>query len=319
MARWRLGRATVALAVVGLWVGPATAPSRAEGPDPRAAEAEAEFVDRIAAERAARGLGALTLADDLTAVARRHAARMAAEGRLYHNPDLATEVSGYRVVGENVGDGGSAAAIHDAFMASATHRRQILRPGYRDVGVGVVWSGELLWVSEVFREPADPPPAPAPTQPPATRPVASGPPARVQAPPPPAPPPATAPTGLPPPPGPPPAIATERLSATVPSAVGRPEVAGARIAASGPVPAGVPPPAAAATALLIAVVALQHAAVRRLGLVGHPGGAASAARPVRRPSRGSGGDASATEGSGGGRSGRWQRPRPERRRRREPS
>jgi hypothetical protein len=253
---------------LALSAGPGAGALRAAGePGPPAVDAEADFVARIGAERAGRGLGALTVAADLTAVARRHAARMAAEGRLYHNPNLATDVTGYRVVGENVGDGGSVADIHAAFMASATHRRQILRPGYREVGVGVVQAGELLWVTEVFREPlvagpaeATPPPPPPPRVRPASRPATR--------PAPPAPP-ATPPTA-PAVPAALPAVPVERLSPPAPAAAsvaGR-EMGAAAAAAPLPAPQRLPAAAAAAAALLVVTVALQHAAVRRLGLVG---------------------------------------------------
>lgn len=254
---------------LALSAGPGAGALRAAGePGPPAVDAEADFVARIGAERAGRGLGALTVAADLTAVARRHAARMAAEGRLYHNPNLATDVTGYRVVGENVGDGGSVADIHAAFMASATHRRQILRPGYREVGVGVVQAGELLWVTEVFREPlvagpaeATPPPPPPPRVRPASRPA-------TRPAPPPAPP-ATPPTA-PAVPAAPPAVPVERLSPPAPAEAGVAgrEMGAAAAAAPLPAPQRLPAAAAAAAALLVVTVALQHAAVRRLGLVG---------------------------------------------------
>jgi hypothetical protein len=126
--------------------------------------AEAGFVARIAAERtAAGGLAGYSVADDLVAVARRHAARMASEGRLYHNPSLGSEVTGWTAVGENVGVGPSVDDIHRAFMASATHRHAILSGEYTQVGVGVEVGGDgTLWVVEVFRRPdvlaASPPP-----------------------------------------------------------------------------------------------------------------------------------------------------------------
>lgn len=254
------------MAAAWLALVPVGRPLAASPPDPRGPEAEAGFVERIATERVERGLPELRLAADLTDVARRHAARMAADGRLYHNPNLASEVSGYKVVGENVGNGGSVGAVHEAFMASATHRRQILRPGYREVGVGVVWSADLMWVVEVFREPAG---QPAAAESPAA-PVVSAPPQRAARP---VPSPATAPRSpaspepVPTTAAPPttaatwvPAIPVERLSPAP-----APEVAAAETAFVPPAPEGVPPAAAAAAALLVTAVALQLLAVSRLG------------------------------------------------------
>ena len=39
-------------------------------------------------------------------------------------------------------------------MRSAPHRANILNQRMRQVGVGVVFAGGRLWVTEVFRQPA---------------------------------------------------------------------------------------------------------------------------------------------------------------------
>ena len=147
---------------------------------------ERDFTDRIHAERATAGVPAYSEQADLAAVARRHAERMAAEGRLYHNPNLANEVEGWEAVGENVGRGPSVDEIHRAFMASPSHRAGILSTTFTQVGVGVAIAADgEIWVAQVFRKPAAAPapaPAPAPTTtttappppPPATSPPAEG-------------------------------------------------------------------------------------------------------------------------------------------------
>src|SRR5205823_4546063 len=126
---------------------------------------EGGFVARTNQERTSRGLGALAVADDLVAIARQHSQEMASSGRLYHNPNLGTQVQGWNAVGENVGTGPSVDAVHVAFMNSPHHRDNILNSRYTQIGVGVVWSGNALWVTEVFRQPAAPRPAPAPRAP----------------------------------------------------------------------------------------------------------------------------------------------------------
>lgn len=123
---------------------------------------EAAFVTRTNAERTSRGLASLGVFGDLQTVARRHAAEMARRNTLGHYGDLRTEVSNWNEVGENVGVGPDVDSIHRAFMASSTHRGEILRASYRDLGVGVVWANGRLWVSEVFRAPANASAAPAP-------------------------------------------------------------------------------------------------------------------------------------------------------------
>jgi len=100
---------------------------------------------------------------------------MAARGEIYHNDNLGSEVSGWRSVGENVGRGADAAEIHQAFMASSSHRGNMLSRTYTEIGVGtaVAGNGELFLV-QVFRlpdgsssssrasaAPASRPPAPA--------------------------------------------------------------------------------------------------------------------------------------------------------------
>ena len=134
---------------------------------PATAGTESEFVSRTNGARVSRGVRAYAVRSDLTAVARRQAARMAASGRLYHNPNLGSEVRGWQSIGENVGRGGSVSAIHDAFMGSYSHRVNILSTSYTEVGIGTARSGSgELFVSEVFRRPSGAvtytPPAPRP-------------------------------------------------------------------------------------------------------------------------------------------------------------
>jgi hypothetical protein len=148
--------------------------------------AEARLIAMIDQERRSRGETPLRVAQDLTSVARRHSVRMADRGELSHNPNLGGEVSGWDRVGENVGRGPDASAIHRSLMGSASHRDNILAPDYREVGVGVERRGDTLWVTQVFRDPsgsttarststtgaapADAP-APAPPPPPAPQPA----------------------------------------------------------------------------------------------------------------------------------------------------
>ncbi len=79
---------------------------------------------------------------------------MAGEG-MAHNPDLAGDmeragVVGWRSIGENVGYGGSVDQVHSMFMASGTHRATILSGSYSEVGIGVVVSGGVVWITMDF-------------------------------------------------------------------------------------------------------------------------------------------------------------------------
>ncbi|MGH2689229.1 MAG: CAP domain-containing protein, partial [Actinomycetota bacterium] len=113
-------------------------------------QAERGFLEVINAERAAAGLGALTLDAQLSNVAREHSGRMAAEGTIFHNLDLGKIVTGaWKLLGENVGVGGSVAGLHRAFMASPKHAENVLGT-YDRAGLGVVIQGSTIYVTEVF-------------------------------------------------------------------------------------------------------------------------------------------------------------------------
>lgn len=242
---------------------------------------EAGFLAHLAEERSSQGLAALTSAADLQAVARQHAQRMAARGEPYHNPALTSEVGGWELVGENVGFGPNADLVHDAFMASAPHRANILDARFTQVGVGAVRDATgRLWVVEVFRRPvaAAPAPAPAPAAPTSPPPVTSPAPAPRPAPAPePSPAPEPAPAPLPAPtttvPPPPPAPTTNTVPAPAPTPPREVEVAGLVVARPAAVPPlddlaeRVPTAAAVAALLLAGVVALQGQTLRRLGLL----------------------------------------------------
>lgn len=256
--------------------------------------AEREFVSLIAQERSSRGLGALTEDAELIDVARRHAARMAANKDLHHNPNLQNEVSDWEVLGENVGRGASVAEVHQAFMESESHRAQILEPRYLEVGVGVVWADGEVWVVEVFRKRQEKPsPAPAP-EPESDQPVAAATqPAPSPSPSPPASPkPSPAPASVPPAaavsaaaPVSAPAVAAEAtvaaqavvdadldgigaaLAQPVEQDAGLEQLSATTIASDIPLTEGVPLVVEFAAALLLLIVGMQTMTLRRLGLV----------------------------------------------------
>jgi hypothetical protein len=118
---------------------------------------EAGLVARTNAARGDAGRSGLRVAADLTDVARRQAARMAARGEQYHNPNLAAEGGNWQAIGENVGVSTDIDTLHQAFMDSPSHRANILDPQYTEIGVGAVRTSDgRLWVSEVFRLPMPP-------------------------------------------------------------------------------------------------------------------------------------------------------------------
>lgn len=117
---------------------------------PAQAGAEESFVAKINAERSAQGLAPVQVYWDLVDDARAHSQRMMGDSDLFHNPNLGDVTSGWRGLGENVGVGGSVAALHQAFMNSPVHRRNILGD-FNYVGVGVVVESDTkMWVTVVF-------------------------------------------------------------------------------------------------------------------------------------------------------------------------
>ncbi|MGH8874935.1 MAG: S-layer homology domain-containing protein [Acidimicrobiia bacterium] len=148
--RWRRwpARALATLAAVVLLAGTALADT---------ASLEDGFLELINEERTAEGSQPLELHLDLIEGARAQAERMLEAGELFHNPDLGGVADdGWLLLGENVGVGYDVQGLHDAFMASAGHRDNVLRPGYNFAGVGVVVEndqyGEKIWVAIVFME-----------------------------------------------------------------------------------------------------------------------------------------------------------------------
>ena len=162
--RITLAITTLALALAAVLTGALTAAPAG------ATTAEDSLTARLNGARSDQGLPSLATRSDLVAVARAQATRMADSGTLYHNPNLTTDVTNWRWVGENVGYGPDVQTVHVAFMNSDAHRANILDTDYTEVGIGVVERGDRVWVAEVFRRPetvtassSSSAPAPAPS------------------------------------------------------------------------------------------------------------------------------------------------------------
>ena len=145
--RITLALTSLALALAAVLTGALTAAPAS------ATTAEDSLTARLNGARSDQGLPSLATRSDLVAVARAQATRMADSGTLYHNPNLTTDVTNWRWVGENVGYGPDVQTVHVAFMNSDGHRANILDTDYTEVGVGVVERGDRVWVAEVFRRP----------------------------------------------------------------------------------------------------------------------------------------------------------------------
>ena len=145
MRRSRLGTVVLALAIALLG-------SLVVVPSAQAAPGDT-MVASVNASRRAAGLAPYAVRADLVAVALGQAQRMAAANRLYHNPNLATDVKNYAWAGENVGYGPDLVTLHQAFMNSPAHRANILSARFTEIGIAVVAKDGVLWVAEVFRRP----------------------------------------------------------------------------------------------------------------------------------------------------------------------
>lgn len=148
-----LDRARWALTVTACLAAASTAAVGLAAPA-SAAAGTGTFLASIESARGAAGLAPYSTAGDLAAVAQGWANELAARGSLAHNPALASQVSGWQAVGENVGMGPDAAAIADAFLHSAPHRANILDGDFTQVGIATaVDSRGTLYVVEDFRQP----------------------------------------------------------------------------------------------------------------------------------------------------------------------
>jgi Cysteine-rich secretory protein family len=134
----------LAASVVTPWV--AASPARADSWSDAMA-----FVGPINALRASHGLGQLAVDTRLMGLGNWWSGQMAGAGKLSHNGNLGAMLpSGWTLGGENVGYGGDAVSLENAFANSPEHLANMLKPEYTAIGVGVVWSGTTMWVTEDY-------------------------------------------------------------------------------------------------------------------------------------------------------------------------
>lgn len=121
---------------------------------PAMAGPDGTFLSRINNSRANAGLAPVEMYWDLTDDARAHTDRMISTGSIYHNAALSSVTGVWQKLGENVGVGADANSLHDAFMASSSHRANILGDfNYVGIGSKIDESG-ILWVTVVFMKAA---------------------------------------------------------------------------------------------------------------------------------------------------------------------
>jgi len=117
---------------------------------------ERTFLDRTNSLRSSVGVRALYEHDTLTNKAEAWAQYMARTGKLAHS-NLSSNLYGlnWQALGENVGysspTSNTLLTIHNAFVASAPHRANLVSRTFTHMGVGVARdSAGRVWVAEVF-------------------------------------------------------------------------------------------------------------------------------------------------------------------------
>lgn len=143
----------------------ATPSASAQGPV-RDGAAEAGFLASLNAQRAAGGLGPLTLNGSMTAAANGWAWEMANGSFLAHAGDIVSGTpAGWTKVGENVGRGQTVASLTSAFMNSPGHRANIMDGSYTHIGIAVYIhpSDGRIYTTHRFAALGTPAPPPTPT------------------------------------------------------------------------------------------------------------------------------------------------------------
>jgi uncharacterized protein YkwD len=160
------GRSRRAAAVLAVTIAAAGAPVPGWSSTAGAEPVTDEYLSRINALRASRGLAPLAIDHNQAALAQEHTSAMAGTGRLRHTADLEAGVTTpWSSLAENVGTGTSTAVVWDAFIASPAHLANLTRPEITHVGIGIAYAGGSQWTTHRFlaaTAPTPPPTAPAP-------------------------------------------------------------------------------------------------------------------------------------------------------------
>ena len=149
------GRATrtIALALIALLVLGTFAVGNAQAAGPRQ-QYEKRLLNHT---RRDYGRRSVHLHRRLNRIAREHSRKMARQDRLYHSENLVEKVRRmhWRRLGENVGVAPQMGhrtlkEMHEAFMNSRSHRKNILLRAFRRIGVGIVQRNGKVWVTVIF-------------------------------------------------------------------------------------------------------------------------------------------------------------------------
>jgi len=98
-----------------------------------------EVIAHINYSRAQAGVSPLAENAELNTKADAWASRLRDDCNIYHSRLADGAPQGWQKLGENVGRGGDISGVHQAYMNSPGHRRNILDPSFNLVGTGAVW------------------------------------------------------------------------------------------------------------------------------------------------------------------------------------
>ena len=112
--------------------------------------AQSQVLTELNADRKANRLSALPTQADAQRKAQAWAEKLARENKLYHSTLSDGIKARWCSLGENVGYGGSIAAIEDAYMASPGHKANIVNSKWNGVGVGYARNGNRVFTVQVF-------------------------------------------------------------------------------------------------------------------------------------------------------------------------
>jgi uncharacterized protein YkwD len=119
---------------------------------------ETEFKKQTNQDRSQHGVAKLQLDPELSKVAHKRVRHLVKINALVHTSDISKNITRWNELGENIGYdySYSVSSLQNAFMDSPGHRANILKPGYRYLGVGTKEAKGRLWVVVLFESRKDP-------------------------------------------------------------------------------------------------------------------------------------------------------------------
>jgi len=119
---------------------------------------EREFARKVNRARERHDVRKLGLDEELSLVAQAHSRDMRRDRELRHSNErwLRERVTRWEILGENVGRGYTIHTLHDAFMESDAHRKNVTNKEFRYVGVGIAADEDHIWITVLFEAYDDP-------------------------------------------------------------------------------------------------------------------------------------------------------------------